>query len=415
MTGFVSADYKLKIKTLDQQLAFLPKEVKFCKKCVVSNQRPRIIIDEEGVCSACRFAERKKNKIDWDSREKQLRELCNKYRRTDGRFDVVVPASGGKDSAFVAHMLKYKYGMNPITVTWSPFVYTEIGHQNYSNFCKSGFNNLLYTQNGVFHRKLARISMEALGDAWQPFTYGQMCYAFHIAQAFDIKLVFFGENGEAEYGGDTKQEDLPNMPWDVWAINYFKGPTVDDLVAYGLEETDYFTKGDYSESDLQFYRPPKPEMMVNKGIHFHWFSYYHKWVPQENFYYAVENTGFNPNHTRSEGAYSKYASIDDRMDGFHYWFAYLKFGICRTTSDASHEIRDGHITRDEGIALVKRYDGEFPNLHFKQFLDYLQITEEQFWEVANKYRSPHVWRMSNGEWKIRHTVWGGGVDDMYFK
>lgn len=395
-------------KTLDQQLDKVPKEIAFCKRCVVSNQRPRIHFDEEGVCGACRFAEMKhRETIDWNEREKMLKELCDQHRRNDGRFDIVVPASGGKDSARVAHELKYKYGMHPLTITWAPFEYTPIGYKNFRQFIKvGGFNNLMAWQNGRFHRKLSRVAFEALGDAWQPFTYGQVCYAFHIAHHFDIKLVFFGENGEAEYSGDPRVFNLKGMPYEIWAEQYFKGNTVDDLIRYGLEETSYFTKQDYDESDLTFYRPPNIEAMKKQGVEFHWFSFYKKWVPQENYYYSAENTGFEANpEGRSEGTYSKYASLDDQMDGFHYYMAFIKFGIARTTSDAAHEIRDGHITREEGAALVKRYDGEFPKMWFKEYLEYLEITQDEFWEVVDKYRRSNVWKQENGVWKLRRAVY----------
>ncbi len=389
---------------LEKQMAMLPKEVKFCKRCVVSNQRPRIVLDEEGVCSACRFSYEKYHAIDWRERESECARLLDRYRRNDGTWDVVVPGSGGKDSSFVAHQLKTKYGMHPLTVTWAPFRITEIGHQNYLHFTDSGFNNLLAQQNGRFHRKLARVAFEELGDAWQPFTYGQMCYAFHIALRFGIPLVFFGENGEAEYGGDPKNNYRSHMPLTDWALLYFKGALVDQLIEYGLKHKDYFPRKDFDETDLTFYRPPRLEELKGKGIEMHWYSYYHKWVPQENYYYAVDNTGFCANPERSEGTYSKYASLDDRMDGFHFYLAFIKFGIGRATSDAAHEIRDGHITREEGVALVKRYDGEFPSKYFAEFLDYLRIDEVHFWKVVDHYRQPHIWQKVGGQWKLRYQV-----------
>lgn len=397
------------IKILDKQLPVLPSEIKFCKKCVVSNQRPRIQFDEEGVCGACRFAEIKNNFTDWSSREQELQELCNRFRKNDGSFDVIIPASGGKDSSRVAYELKYKFGMHPLTVTWSPFEYTPEGHVNFRNFIKvGGFNNLLASPNGKLHRKLSRVAFEALGDAWQPFAYGQMCYAFHIAQAFNVKLVFFGENGEAEYSGDPRVFNLRGMPFDIWAEQYFKGIMVDDLIQYGLEETDYLTKNDFDESDLIFYRPPDLDVMRKLGVEFHWFSYYKKWVPQENYYLASEHAGFQANPMgRSEGTYSKYASIDDQMDGFHFYLAFIKFGIGRTTADAAHEVRDKHITREEAVALVKQFDGEFPKRWFKEFLTYLDITEEQFWSVLDRYRQPHIWKQENGVWRLQHAVYGG--------
>ena len=136
----------------------------------------------------------------------------------------------------------------------------------------------------------------------------------------------------------------------------------------------------------------------------HWYSYYHKWIPQENYYYSLENTGFKANKGRSEGTYSKYASLDDKMDGFHFYMAFIKFGIGRATSDASHEIRDGHLTRDEGVALVRRFDGEFPSKYFDEFLEYIHMTEEEFWEVVDYYRRDHIWKKEYGEWKLIQQV-----------
>ena len=139
----------------------LPTEVKFCKKCTISNQRPRIGFDENGVCSACNYAEFKQNKINWSDREKELIKLCDKHRRNDGRYDVIVPSSGGKDSAFVAHELKHKYGMNVLTVTWSPHLYTQIGWENFQNLIHIGdLPNILGTPGGNIHRKLTKLSFE---------------------------------------------------------------------------------------------------------------------------------------------------------------------------------------------------------------------------------------------------------------
>lgn len=394
-------------KILDRQLPILPTEIKFCKRCTISNQRPRMIFDTEGICGACRYAEIKETGIDWKMREKEFRDLCDKHRRSDGRFDVLVPGSGGKDSSRVAYELKYVYGMHPLTLTWAPFEYTPEGYINFRDFIKvGGFNNLMAWPNAKLHRKLARIGFEAVGDNFLPFIYGQMCYPFHIAKTFDIKLVFYGENGEAEYSGDPRVFNLRGMPFEIWAEQYFKGVVVDDLIKYGIEETNYLTKDDYDESDLFFYRPPDVEAMQKQGIEFHWFSYYKKWVPQENYYIASEHTGFRANPDgRSEGTYSKYASLDDQLDGLHYYLAFIKFGLGRTTSDAAHEIRDGHITREEGAVLINQFDGEFPKRWFKETLSYLEISEEQFWEAIDRFRQPHIWKKENGMWKLRHAIY----------
>lgn len=393
-------------KTLDRQLEKRPKAVTYCSKCVVSNQRPRITFDENGVCSACNYAYMKHNVIDWEKREEMLLELLDKYRSKDGSYDCVVPGSGGKDSSFVSHQLKYKYGMHPFTVTWAPFIYTDIGWRNYLSFKDSGFDNLLCFPDGIMHRKFSRLAFELLGDAWEPFGYGQKAYAFHIAVKFNIPLIFYGESGEVEYGGSTKNINTPFESPDDWKDFYYKGSGIDELIQHGLE-AGVFTSDELKPNSLTFYRLPKKEELEKTGVQMHWFSFYKKWVPQENYYYSVEHTGFKANPDgRSEGTYSKYASLDDKTDGFHFYLAYIKFGIARATSDAAHEIRDNHLTREEGVSLVHRYDGEFPKKYFKEFLEYLNITETEFWEVVDFYRSisPHLWEKKGGKWVLKHRV-----------
>lgn len=390
---------------IDKQLTNSPKEVFFCKKCVLSNQRPRLTFDSNGICSACKFGEEKNHSIDWDAREKELQELCNKYRKSNGEYDVIVPGSGGKDSGFVAHMLKTKYHMHPLTITWAPFMYTDIGWKNYRSFIDSGFTNLMCTPNGKLHRKLARIGFEAVGDPFLPFIYGQLAFAFHIALKFNVKLVFFGENGEAEYGGSNKNNYKPFMPLEDWCESYFKGATVDDLIKWGLEKN-ILNESDFTESDLTFYRPPLMEDIKDKNIQMHWFSYYHKWSPEENYQYCLKHTGFTPNTERSEGTYTNFASLDDKLDGIHYYLSYIKFGIGRATSDAAHETRDGIITREEAVKLVKKYDSEFPMKYFKECLEYLDISEDTFWNTINKFRraSPHLWEETSDGWKLKYEV-----------
>lgn len=390
--------------TLEKQILNQPKEIIFCKKCVTSNQRPRVIFDSEGICSGCRNSEFYKNNIDWNQREEELCKLLDQHRSFDGSWDVVVPSSGGKDSAFVAHQLKYKYGMNPLTVTWSPLIYTNIGFKNFQSLRDSGFSNILSSPNGKLHRELARLSFEEFGDAFHVFVLGQVSFAFHIAIKFNIRLVMFGENGEAEYVGNPEAVNKPYIPSEDFTKLYFKGSTLDELVEYGLKNKRYFSK-DIKKSDLDFYKPPSPKDLKNANINGkYFFGYFKKWSPQENFFYAAEHTGFKPNTERTEGTYSKYASIDDKLDGMHYYMKYIKFGFGRTTDDASQEVRDGRITREEAISLVKRYDGEFPEKYFHDFLDYLGISNVEFWENVDKWRPPHLWTKVSNTWKLKKTI-----------
>jgi N-acetyl sugar amidotransferase len=372
----------------------LPADVIFCKKCTVSNQRPRITFDKHGVCSACNFAEFKRKHVDWDARERELIELCDRHRKSNGDYDVIVPCSGGKDGGFVAHQLKYKYGMNPLTVTWAPLQATTIGRRNLDAFIASGFDNVLGTPNGKVTRRLTNLAFIHLGDPFQPFIYGQTNFPLHIAVKYGVSLIMYGENGEVEYGGDMKNAFRPDRDIQDHDKHYFSGlPPA------------FWTEHGITESDLRPFMAPGYEEVVRNRTTIHFLGYYKFWDPQENFYYCTENTGFTPNTERSEGTYSKYASLDDRIDGYHYFLAYIKFGIGRTTSDAAHEIRDGKINREEGIALVKRYDGEFPKKYFEEFLEYCSITERQFHDVVDSWRSDHLWRQIDGEWRLKHPIW----------
>ena len=189
----------------------LPSTVKFCKRCVVSNQRPRIVFNDEGICSACIFADYKKNGINWKAREKELSDLCNSHRSANGSYDVIVPGSGGKDSNYVAHMLKEKYKMHPLVVTWAPHIYTDIGKKNLTSFIDSGFDNILITPNGAVHRKLTKAAFIEMGDPFQPFIFGQYSAPFRVAIQYKIPLVFYGEDGEVEYGGSMEFADRARL------------------------------------------------------------------------------------------------------------------------------------------------------------------------------------------------------------
>jgi N-acetyl sugar amidotransferase len=393
----------------------LPKEVKFCKKCVISNQRPNsvvefkndqskpkptIMFDESGVCSACRYEEFKR-RINWDDREKQLIELCHKHRREDGRYDCIVPGSGGKDSTFTAHILKNKYAMNPLTVTWAPHSYTDIGWKNFQRWIHSGLDNILYTPNGKLHRLLTRLAFENLVHPFQPFIIGQRLIGPRFSTLYDVPLVFYGEN-QAEYGNPIAENEIPTMD-----MSFFMDEDQDvmELILGGVRVRDLIREHGVELKELAPYLPVDAQRLKSVGTEIHYLGYYLKWDPQECYYYASENTGFQSNTERTEGSYSKYSSIDDKIDPLHYYTTLIKFGIGRATYDAAQEIRNQKITREEGVALVRRYDQEFPHKYFQEILDYMGITEERFWEVIDGARSPHLWEKDDdGTWRLKHQV-----------
>ncbi len=419
-------------RAIDLEVKYgLPEQVLFCKRCVISNQRPNSVaefmhtstckkptieFDEDFVCDACRMAENKMHNIDWETREKELIELCDKYRRDDGSYDCLVPGSGGKDSFYTSHMLKYKYGMNPLTMTWAPHIYTDWGWKNLQAWIHAGFDNHLITANGKVHRLLTRLALENLLHPFQPFILGQKNLAPKIAAAYDIPLVFYGEN-EAEYGNPIKDTDSAERDW-----SYFTASGKDKIYIGGTSLADLTDKFGFKSVDLDPYLPTNPENMISKDVKIHYLGYYLCWHPQGAYYYAVEQGGFQAAPERTSGTYSKYNGIDDKMDDFHYYTTFIKFGIGRATYDASQEIRNEEITREEGVGLVKKFDGEFPERFADEIFRYLSISEKDFpiasqmfqqpimdrdyfMSLVDKFRSPHLWKQENNQWKLRHTVY----------
>lgn len=392
----------------------LPLDIQFCKKCAMNNQRPSstvefknkpgeikkaIFFDEHGVCDACNFAEKKKS-IDWSDRERELKELCDRHRRSDGRYDVVVPGSGGKDSVMAAHVLKYKYGMNPILVTWPPAIYTDIGRRNFDAWINAGFANYTYHQNKKVHRTLTRLAFEKLCHPFQPFILGQKNLAPKMSALLDIPLVIFGEN-EAEYGNAIQDNDKPTRdPKYYTAENQMA-----DLYLGGVSAQQLMDEYKFTLADLEAYLPVDPYRIEKVGTEVHYLGYYLKWHPQETYYFSVENTDFMPNDFRTEGSFSKYSSLDDMIDWLHYYTTYTKFGIGRATYDAAQEIRNGDITRDEAVALIKRFDGEFPEIYQQQCLDYMGITQDRFLEVIEEFRTPHLWGQTSSGWALKKPIW----------
>jgi N-acetyl sugar amidotransferase len=399
----------------------LPQDVTFCKKCVMSNQRPASAIEfkhtkdskkttlnihDDGICDACKQAEIKEN-IDWVKREDELLRLLDKHRRSDGYYDCLVPGSGGKDSAYQSHILKTKYGMNPLTVTWPPILYTDYGYENWKNWIDiGGFDNLSFRRNGHVMKLLTKLSIENLFHPFQTFILGQKNLGPKLAAKFKIPLIFYGEN-EAEYGNP-----IADNTSSLRDKSYYSFKNIDDIYLGGVSVRELKDRYNLQVKDLMCFLPPSESELKESNINVHYLGYYLKWTPQEVYYYAVENTGFKARPFRTQGTFSKYNSIDDKIDDLHYYTTFIKFGIGRATYDASQEIRNSHLTREEGQALVKKFDGEFPDKYFNEIMDYIGMSPEHFKDLSDKFKSPHLWTKVGGEWKLRHNVNNEGADDV---
>lgn len=356
-------------------------------------------IHPDGLCDACKYAARKDEGIDWADREERLKALLARYRRDDGAYDCIVSGSGGKDSVMVAHLLKYKYGMHPLTVTYAPMLYTDVGWQNLQSWINyGGFDNVLFSPNGRVSGILAREALMNLYHPIQPFKFGLKQFSVKMALRFGIDLVMYGEPW-TEYGSATLNAvDSPAFDATFY-INDAK-----DLYVAGLHLDDLKEKHGFSSNDLFPYVPLRSDDLNGRKITIETLGWYLKWDPQEAYYYAVDNCGFEPDTQRTDGTYGKYSSIDDKFESLHYYCHYIKFGIGRTRFDASQEIRNGHITREEGIALALQYEGEFPARYQQDCLDFMGLTAEEFEQRTNEARSPHLWANVDGSWVLRQEL-----------
>ena len=407
----------------------LPSKVEFCSKCCVSNQRPNSVVEfkhtehsqkqtirfnNNGVCDACVVAERKSLEVDWTEREYKLIELCNKFRSRNGSYDCLIPGSGGKDSFYQSWMLKYKYQMNPLTITWAPNIYTDWGQKNFNGWVHSGMDNYLITASGRSKRLLTRLALENLFHPFQPFIIGQKAFAPKMATMLKIPLIFYGEN-EAECGNPIEDFSDSQRSYD-----YFASKEEDKLFISGESISSLKNNFGLTQADLTPYLPSDISDLKENGIEVHYLGFYLKWHPQSAYYFAVEHGDFIASPERTAGTYSKYSSIDDKMDDFHYYTTFIKFGIGRATYDAAQEVRSGDLERDEALSLIERFDGEFPERWAPEIFDYLSIDEksfskarhcfehpdmsrEYFEALTNKFRSPHLWQYYDGKWSLRHS------------
>lgn len=407
----------------------LPTQVKFCKGCVLSNQKPNptieflhtksskkatTIIGIDGFCDGCK-ASRLKKLIKWNDRKNELLKLCDKHRKSDGTYDCIVPGSGGKDSIFASLILKKEFGMNPLTVTWAPHLYTDWGWLNHRAWINAGIDNILFSPNGRIHRLLTRLAFDNLLHPFQPFITGQKATGPRFSILYNIPLVFYGEN-PAEYGSPIAK--FGNSMQDS---NYF-APSSDKLFLSGVRIDNLQKTFDITSGELQPYLPLRREDLLKTKTEVHYLGYYLKWHPQENYYFACKYSEFQSAPERTVGSYSKYSSIDDKIDDLHYWTSYIKFGLGRATYDAVQEIWNGDISREEGVSLVKQFDGEWPERFMPEICSYLTlsaqnypikknsaigtlVTKKYLHKKADAFRPPHLWKLTKAGFKLRHPIW----------
>lgn len=367
--------------------------IQWCKQCLMPSSRPRVVFDEEGVCNACRYAVEKQS-IDWDARREEFLRLIEPYRSKNGEWDCVCPWSGGKDSSAIAWKLKYEYGLNPLLVTFTPMIPNEVGIANRDAMVHAGFDHIMFNTNQKVLRRLGKRFFTERGNPKVAWDAGVNVIPVKVALQFNIKLVFYAEHGESEYGGKVLHEDSAKFRDYTEVVEHQIG---DDPLNW--------MDAEITEKELQPYIYPTLEEIQSANMTAFYFAYFHKWSMYENYQFIKDKIDFQTHPKgRTSGTFTYYDSLDDKIDPLYYYMQFIKFGFGRTVRDASRLIQNGHITREQGLEYAHQYDDEFPQEHFEDVLNYLDITESEFHEIVDKHRNPEVWDKVNGEWKLRFPL-----------
>ena len=365
--------------------------MKYCKKCIMPDTRPRLVFNNDGVCAACEWHEIKKTEIDWEARQNELKELCDQIRGKQ-RWDCIVPASGGKDSIYVVHKMKQKFNLNVLTVTITPPLETNLIQENMAHLLSYGYDNIKVTPNPVITQQICKKGFIEQGRPLLSWTSCLNSVMFQLATHFKIPLVMFGEEGETEYGGTTEFRYKP----------YY---TVDDAIriyTYGNDPTKYAELTDKRDLALWTY-PTEREMRDVDFKVAHW-SYYENWDAYDHFVFARDNYGMKISESRNSGTYTSFGQLDTPLYVLHTYMMYLKFGFGRCLQDACIDIRGGRLSREEAVEMVRKYDGEFIEDYIADYLDYYKMTRNEFDGVLDRHANKELFEKVNGIWCPKFVV-----------
>ncbi len=355
--------------------------MKYCKKCIIPDTRPEQVFDESGICDACHSAVRKHNEIDWKVRRKEFVEILDRYRNKNGTWwDCIVPVSGGKDSCYQAYTLKYEFGMNPLCVNFVPCEMCDVGLKNILFLRDLGFDMVQVSANRKVYRKMVRKGFFDLGDSCWPEHIGIFTSAPRVAVQYKIPLIIWGENSQFEYGGPAAGRKN----------NYLDRNWLEQYQMLGCRVSDMYEEGVDRKELLAFEYPSDKELKEAKvtGL---FMGHYLKWDPLEHVDMVLK-LGWNPNPDGPvECAYNAYENIDCKWaSGLHDYFKFIKYGYSRASDQLSVEIRNGRMKREEAIRIVRDYEGKVPRRFLPDFLRYLNITEDEFFKVADRFTNRKI-------------------------
>jgi N-acetyl sugar amidotransferase len=366
--------------------------LRWCSNCLAMSTRPRIAFDARGWCNACVWMEKKKT-LDWNARQKNLEDLLEKHRRNDGRFDCLVPVSGGKDGSYVAHNLKHKYGMNPLALTVTPALALDLGNRNLRAFVESGYNHVSINPAHEAMRRLNKVGFTEMGFPYYGWLIAIHTAVIRTAIGFGIGLIFYGEDGEVEYGGTTETSKNPIYDVQYQKKIYLEGGYEKVLASSGLPDEALF-----------FFRFPNNDELSAHPIDITHWSYFESWDPYRNYLVAKEHCGLVEAEASNAGTFTNFAQNDQALYALHTYLMYLKFGFGRANQDACIEVRRGAMERKQAVNLVRLYDGHYPEEFIEQYLNYYGMSQIEFDAVIDHYANRDLFEKTGSRWKPRFVI-----------
>jgi N-acetyl sugar amidotransferase len=362
--------------------------VRYCETCVIPETRPGIEIGPDGVCSACRHHRDSGELVDREGRPARFEQLVARVKQARRPYDCVIPVSGGKDSTWQA-VTCLDYGLRPLGVTWRTPGRTELGQRNLDNLIGLGLDHVDFSVNPKVERRFMLRSLERFGTTAVPMHLALFNIPLTVAVRYDIPLVVWGENSAAEYIGTGPDADSFRLD-AAWIKQYgaVHGTTASDWVS-----------PDLTAEELTPYRGPGDDELAAGGIEAVFLGWFFGWDPARSAQVAREH-GFRSREDGAKTGYYDYADIDDDFISIHHYLKWHKFGFTRTYDNLSLEIRNGRLTRDEAIEVLRERGDETPHADIEAFCDYVGISTEHFFELAERFRNPEIWSRRDGVWVI---------------
>ena len=354
--------------------------INFCNLCLVPSSRPEQTFTD-GICDACLSTARKNQAIDWDNRRNEFLGILERYRGDGTNYDCIIPVSGGKDSCSQALIMRDEFGMNPLCVTHTPCELTEVGRRNLDFLRDQGFDLIQVSANRKYYREMVRVGFFKLGDCCWPEHIGIFTAPIRLAVNYKIPLIIWGENSQFEYGGPAARKDNPVLDRNWLEQFQMSGYRISDLIHDGIDL-----------KNIKTFIYPSDEELNEIGVTGLFLGHYTKWDSKANAD-RVLSLGWNKNPDGPiEGAFNDVENLDCKwIGGLHDYMKFLKYGYGRATDQLCIEIRANRISRDEAIkALKKSSEGKVPWKFIPDFLDYLNISEEDFFDNLDLFTNKRL-------------------------